>query len=105
MDISADTRAMLLDIGQTVLWHHESQPPVHVPALISDHAEGGVDGRSSRVATIRVCKEDCPQLSYRDRFVDASGTEWSVIDTNYIIDDRLAGTWRARIEADTRGQF
>ena len=53
----------------------------------------------------RVCKADVPELRYRDKFTEDDGTTWSVMERQRIIDDRIAGTWRATVVTEERQVF
>lgn len=110
MTIPADVRDMLLGIGQRIFWTPASGAPgKKVPCLLLDRPAGGdavmQDVRDGRVAQIRVCKEDVPELRYRDKFTEDDGTVWSVMERQRIIDDRIAGTWRATVVTEERQVF
>lgn len=104
-------RAMIVSVGVMVKFvPANGGPEESVPVLLTDQpsqGDGGrsTNGRGSRVALVRVSKQDVPVLLYRDSFIEDDGTCWAVVDQNRITNDRSAGTWRAIVETAAKGRF
>lgn len=108
MDIAAQTRLMLIQTGTTVTVTPQGGDAVHdVPVVITEQSgqSDQMAGRSQRTAQIRVSKADVAAISHRMTFAEADGTVWTVPDTNRVINDRSAGTWRVMCTTHERGKF